>query len=353
MKIKNKPELIDKRKGGKLAPILVCAIVLASITTQADEVMPTNIWNDFYSFSIMFNSNPAPVGSRLDAFDADDVLCGRFVSKDAGQYGYIPVYGDDNRTPNVDEGAEVGDLIRFELNGRAATLLGPASNNWVSFPADTRELDMSASGTLGFSLILAPGDKSAAPLDTVQMQIVFRNTGEVTDFYNLEVSSLLGWEILASEGPLYVETGLGDQSVTFSVIVPGNLPGPTADEISFSFTSGLNPSLGTSGTAMIMVISTDVDDDGPLVPFSFALQQNYPNPFNPSTKIPFSLAIKSVVTISVFDILGRRVAEINLGTLPAGDHVLDYQPENFSSGIYFYKIDAGQFSAVRRMVLLK
>lgn len=353
MKLENKPGMTIKIKKGKLAPILVCGIMLASLTSQADEVMPTNVWNDFYSSSIMFNSNPAPVGSRVDAFDADNVLCGRFIIKTAGQYGFIQVYGDDNRTPNVDEGAEVDDLIRFELNGRAAALLGPANNNWISFPAIPRELDMSSSGTLGFSLIQAPGDKSAAPFDTVQLQIIFRNTGEVTDFYNLEVSSQLGWEILAPADPIYVEAGLGDQVAAFSVIVPGDLSGATADQISYNLSSGLDPSLGASGAAMIMVIATDVDDDGPLVPLTFELQQNYPNPFNPSTKIPFSLGIRSQVTISVFDLLGRRVDEMYLGSLSAGKHVIDYQPENFSSGIYFYKISAGQFSQAKRMVLLK
>ena len=352
MKIENKSGMISGRISVALA-VSVFLIMLAAPPIHADEVIPTNVWNDFYSSSIMFNSVPAPLGSRVDGFDADGVLCGRFIIKKTGQYGFIQIYGDDNRTTNVDEGAEVGDLIRFELNGRPTTLLGPANNDWTSFPAVPRELDMSASGTLGFLLIQAPTDKSAAPFDTVLFQIVFRNTGDVTDFYNLEVTSLLGWEILSPAAATYVESGPSAQTIRFSVIVPGLLAGPIADQVSFDLASGLDPSLGVSGTATIMVISTDVDDDGPLVPLTFDLRQNYPNPFNPSTKIPFTLETASRVTISVFDALGRRVDEMYLGSLSPGRHIFDYQPDNFSSGVYFYKIDAGQFSAVRRMVLLK
>ncbi|MFQ5606473.1 MAG: hypothetical protein ACE5GA_00895, partial [Candidatus Zixiibacteriota bacterium] len=267
---------------------LLCVFFLGAAGAQAEEVIPTNVWNDFYGRSAQFNGAPTPVGSRVEAFDADGVLCGRFVVKDAGQYGFIQTYGDDNRTPLVDEGADVGDPIHFTLNGRDATQLGPESNDWVSFPAIPRQIDLSASGALGFALVEAPADRGAAPLDTVSFRIVFRNTGNVTDFYRLELSSFLGWEIMQPESLLYVEAGLGDQSADFSVIVPGFVLGNISDQISYSLISGLDPALGASGSAMIFVISTAVGEDDPVTPNTYELEQNYPNPFNPSTRIPFS-----------------------------------------------------------------
>jgi len=93
------------------------------------------------------------------------------------------------------------------------------------------------------------------------------------------------------------------------------------------------------------------------------LLQNYPNPFNPETWIPFQLSEPADVTISIYDISGRLVRTIVPGVLPAGTYVGKDQAsywngknqagEETSSGIYFYRINAGKFNAVRRMVLLK
>ena len=85
----------------------------------------------------------------------------------------------------------------------------------------------------------------------------------------------------------------------------------------------------------------------------YALAQNYPNPFNPSTKIEFSLPKQSAVDLKVFNILGQEVATLVHATLNAGQHAVSFDARNLASGLYFYRISAGEFSSVKKMMLLK
>ena len=86
---------------------------------------------------------------------------------------------------------------------------------------------------------------------------------------------------------------------------------------------------------------------------SFELGQNYPNPFNPSTSISFSLAKESQVNLSVYNLLGEKVATLVNIVLAAGSHTVDFTATNLTSGMYLYKIEAGEFVSVKKMSLLK
>jgi hypothetical protein len=100
--------------------------------------------------------------------------------------------------------------------------------------------------------------------------------------------------------------------------------------------------------------------------YSFALEQNYPNPFNPSTKIKYTIpnvethreASLQIVTLKVYDVLGNEVATLVNEEKPAGSYEIEFnvaqvsRPE-LSSGIYFYKLQAGSYIATRKMVLLR
>jgi N-acetylneuraminic acid mutarotase len=89
------------------------------------------------------------------------------------------------------------------------------------------------------------------------------------------------------------------------------------------------------------------------IPAEFNLAQNYPNPFNPSTKISFGLPKSSHVTITVSDISGRELEILTDKEYNAGMHEIQFNGSNYSSGIYLYKIQAGNYSAVKKMVLIK
>ncbi len=89
------------------------------------------------------------------------------------------------------------------------------------------------------------------------------------------------------------------------------------------------------------------------IPNQFSLGQNYPNPFNPNTVISFQLAVNSFATIKVYDLLGREVATLVNEQLQPGTYEVDWYGSNFSSGIYYYKIVAGDYTETKKMVLMK
>jgi|GEM_PF-6714606 len=89
------------------------------------------------------------------------------------------------------------------------------------------------------------------------------------------------------------------------------------------------------------------------LPSTYEMSQNYPNPFNPTTSINFQLVEDVHVTLQVFDVTGRVVATLVDGQLNAGHHFAEFNASNLPSGAYFYKIQAGNFSATKSMMLLK
>lgn len=89
------------------------------------------------------------------------------------------------------------------------------------------------------------------------------------------------------------------------------------------------------------------------VPTGFALKQNYPNPFNPTTTLAFDLPLTTKVQLRVFDIQGRQVAMLIDGSMTAGSHTVNFDGSRLASGIYLAQLQAGDFTATQRMVLLK
>ena len=89
------------------------------------------------------------------------------------------------------------------------------------------------------------------------------------------------------------------------------------------------------------------------VPSAFALESNYPNPFNPETTIPFAVPEATEVRLSVYDVTGRRVALLVEGPLAAGRHEVRFRGDHLASGLYLVRMQAGSFSQVRRMTLVK
>jgi hypothetical protein len=97
---------------------------------------------------------------------------------------------------------------------------------------------------------------------------------------------------------------------------------------------------------------TSIDQPGAL-PTDFVLHGNYPNPFNATTTISFTLSSHSEVDLAVYDVLGRRVAQLVDGQLIAGDHRVAWNADGVSSGLYFYRLSVEGRVDGGRMVLLK
>ncbi len=96
-----------------------------------------------------------------------------------------------------------------------------------------------------------------------------------------------------------------------------------------------------------------VESDDKDLPQNINLSQNYPNPFNPSTIINFKLPLKSFVSLKVYDVLGREIKTLISGERKSGIYNIAFRAEELSSGIYFYKLEAGDFIQTKKMILLK
>jgi len=98
-------------------------------------------------------------------------------------------------------------------------------------------------------------------------------------------------------------------------------------------------------------VSNSKDDNK--LPKEFALFNNYPNPFNPTTTINYSIKQDGLVSLKVYDILGKEVATLVNENKPPGKHSVKFNASNLPSGIYFYRIVSGNFSATKKLILLK
>jgi predicted esterase len=105
-------------------------------------------------------------------------------------------------------------------------------------------------------------------------------------------------------------------------------------------------------TEEISVINR-VEDEYGSTPNKFVLNQNYPNPFNPITTISYFLSKPATTSIKVYDLLGKEVKTLLNGYQTAGSHKIELDASSLSSGVYFYKMEAGAFSEIRKLVLIK
>ncbi len=96
-----------------------------------------------------------------------------------------------------------------------------------------------------------------------------------------------------------------------------------------------------------------VGDPVSTIPAKYELYQNYPNPFNPTTKINFSLPKQGLVTIKIYDMLGKEIAQLVNEVRAAGNYSVDYDGSKLASGVYFYRIESAEFIDTKRMMLVK
>ncbi len=125
-------------------------------------------------------------------------------------------------------------------------------------------------------------------------------------------------------------------------------------EGNYQGTITVNSNAGNKTIPVTILVSRDVSaDDWPAVAFKNRLDQNYPNPFNPITAIRWEMAKGDQVTLSVYDVTGRKVGTLVNGRYEPGSHEVHFDAIHLASGVYLYRIQFGDFTAVRPMLLLK
>jgi hypothetical protein len=162
-----------------------------------------------------------------------------------------------------------------------------------------------------------------------------------------------------ADGSTEIRYDIHKAGYTFSGIVIDNNTPIAASEFSCFNIAINNPTItGINLTDVYVnrgdpIIITDVATSSESIPMEYALSQNYPNPFNPTTTINFALPKSGNVSLIVYDVLGRAVANLVNGNLNAGQHTVKFDASKLSSGVYFYRLSAGDFVSVKKLMLLK
>jgi hypothetical protein len=119
--------------------------------------------------------------------------------------------------------------------------------------------------------------------------------------------------------------------------------------------NSMDPMTRFSLVKLTFLIRTDVTEHygNETTPLQFTLNQNYPNPFNPTTIINFTLANTSDVKLTVYNVLGQKIMTLIDSRMSAGEHSRVFEASKLSSGVYFYRLDAGSFQSMKKMMLLK
>ena len=110
---------------------------------------------------------------------------------------------------------------------------------------------------------------------------------------------------------------------------------------------------GASGKVWYTSLLVNVTQNQKGIPQKYNIYQNYPNPFNPVTKIKFDIPAESNVNITIYNILGKEISNVVNERLASGSYEVNWDASNYPSGIYYYKLSAGNFNETKKMILLK
>ena len=171
---------------------------------------------------------------------------------------------------------------------------------------------------------------------------------EVTDAQDVMVTSLVeDMQVFSGKVGDVVRIGLLDLAGV------GHVAAGQSTVLEITGEAMVVSALGADETGNAFGIAVTSAEKVEILPREFALGQNRPNPFNPVTEIGFSLPQAGQVRLDVFNIVGQRVATLVDGRLEAGEHTAVWDGSNVPSGVYLYRLEAGEFSATRKMVLIK
>lgn len=315
-----------------------------------------------YRNNELYTTLNAGVGSFLD----EDVECELWYEYKMDAYIVI---GDDTLYSPMSR--SFGDFACIEPE---MTVLKYDDDSWEAFYVVDFNYDNNK-----FAVRFTP---TYYPARVLRIETLVNDNGPFEFTINKDEGGMPG-EILA--GPYRVTSGVAAAVRSVNQTLPGNDP-PEFDAgdywvlINYLPESPGNPGIGTDtnppnsnrgmyyltssgwqnatfGNLMISSYIADipisVEDETNSVPLVYELSQNYPNPFNPSTTIKYSIADQSVVKLTVFNSIGQEVARLVNEIQEPGSYSVTFDASALSSGVYFYKISAGNFVSTRKMLLIK
>ncbi len=179
----------------------------------------------------------------------------------------------------------------------------------------------------------------------------FGNLWQNIGFPNIQIVSLLALNdklFVGSNNGLFLSTDLGKSWSEIDSGLFNYVRAIAADSSDIFVGSG-----GGVWKRPLSEMITGINETKNNLPIIFSLAQNYPNPFNPTTIINYSLLKASFITVKVYDMLGRKVATLVNEEKKAGNYSVNFNAGSLASGIYFYRMQAGQFVDTKKLILLK
>ncbi|NIS16657.1 MAG: T9SS type A sorting domain-containing protein [candidate division Zixibacteria bacterium] len=337
------------------AVLLLFALNVSLMAGADDDPTPTDKWINAYGDSCLLNGQPLPVGAIIQAYDQDGILCGKDIVREARHYGFMPVYRDDLYTDTV-EGASQGEPITLKINGLPTTHEGPDSIYW-SKNGDPYKVNLSASQVISMNLT-SPAGEFAFPGQVLTYVFQVENTGSGIDLYDLEAVSQHGWTATIDGGTPSEYADAGEiVDISISLAVPSDIFVDITDTLSLTVTSRMDNTVSQVGKTVTTVVATSAEDEYSIIPDEFSLSQNFPNPFNPETVISYSLEKGGEVRLIIYNILGQPVDKLVDEHQDAGNYRIIWNSQNtgrmLPSGVYFYRLNVGELTLTRKMVLLK
>jgi cyanophycinase len=270
----------------------------------------------------------------------------------------------------IDSTTLVGQALRAKL-GEGVAIAVASQDGKIAASALTFRTELEELASYRGKLINGNGAKALRNL--VVMPLIFQS-----DVYDWNRVSGLLWTMAQTDGKtgLYVDEG-GYVSIDRNGVIQSQGPTPViavdtrnatyVGYSTFRHSGSVGPRQSTAITgAMIHVLNGDyrlnsqtgmvvtgITMSGDPIPGQPGLFQNYPNPFNPSTTIHYQISIHTHVTLTVFDLLGREVAALVDGMEDPGEKTATFDGSALASGVYFYRLKAGEFVQTRKLVLVR
>jgi hypothetical protein len=153
---------------------------------------------------------------------------------------------------------------------------------------------------------------------------------------------------ILSEGQRHIVSPVAEVQLQETIAIPN---GAKTAEVQVRNVKG--DLIGILDSVDVSQLLTDVDIKTPTFPLEYYLAPNYPNPFNPTTTISISVPIRGFVSLKVYDLLGRQVADLINQILAPGTYQTSFDGSHLTSGVYFYRLEAGIFRETKKLILLK
>ncbi len=358
----------------------------ATLTTTGQDVNKqyTPVTTGAVYASIMVNVASAQTGDyffHLGLSNTTSIYMGRVYVKLAsngnlafglsktslgGALAITAVYSDSIYTTGVTYVLVLKYQFNPDVNDDVAYLfINPVININEPTPDLTHSLSNSNDPADLGGVYIRQGTASSAPnltLDGIRIGTAWANVipVELTSFTATtnDADVVLNWSTASELNNFGFEIERSVSGNEFATIgfVSGN--GTTTESKSYRFVDG-NLTSGNYSYRLKQVdfngsfLYSNVVNVDVTAPVQFELSQNYPNPFNPSTTINFSIPQSSNVTLRVFNTLGQEVKTLVSQYMISGSHSITFDATDLNSGIYFYRLEAGQLAEVRKMTLIK